>query len=207
MSGWTIALILYSAAAIASFAPTAASLFRKTTPLPGEPSFQESAHFSDPAKIRLIQHEDRIRGALTYWKSRAEKAQSFRHYCLVWVTLSTALVPFLSQAITSDPTSKWAVTVIGAHGFILLALARAFRVDENHKSFRNGESDYLDLRRRMLDTPSSFGQDEEEQLQKYFKISAAIRRWVRNAETHNYPSVENLRTERSPGDATPGTIG
>ncbi|WP_156096848.1 hypothetical protein [Amycolatopsis jejuensis] len=200
MSSWTLVLVCYVAIAFVSFTPTAVTICRKGKLLSGKPSFEASIHFSDLAKTRLMQHEERIRGALTYWKSRAEKAQSFQHYCLVWVTLSTALVPFLSQAVTSDPTSKWTVTIIGAHGFILLALARTFRVEENHKSFRNGESEYLDLRRRMLDDPTSFGLDEEEQLQSYFRLSAAIRRSVRNAETRNYPSVD-----KGPGHGTPGS--
>ncbi len=192
MDGWTLALILYPLAAAASFAPVAKILLKKVELHPGGPSFDRSPHFSEPAKILLQQHFERIHGTLEYWKTQAAKYKAFHIYSAVWVTLATASVPFLAQAITTDPESKWLLTVIGLQAAVLLALSRAFRVENSYKAFRHGESEFYDLYRRLLDRPTLFGATEDEQLSRYFEQVEVIRRSVRTSETDNFPTVEDI---------------
>lgn len=63
----------------------------------------------------------------------------------------------------------------------------------NFKAFRQGESEFYDTQRRLLDNPKSFGATEEEQLDAYFQAVALIRKQVRNAETGTYAGLEELR--------------
>jgi hypothetical protein len=204
MNGWTLALILYLAVAVVSFAPVARILLKKVELHPGGPSFKDSSHFSEQARNLLQQHFDRIRGTLGYWKTQSAKYKAFHTYCIVWITLATVSVPFLSQAITNDPESKWLLTIVGLQAAVLLAFSRAFRVENNYKAFRHGESEFYDLYRRMLDQPLLFGTTENEQLTRYFEQVDAIRRSVRTSETDNFPTVEDITPARpaNEGNAT-----
>jgi len=65
-------------------------------------------------------------------------------------------------------------------------------VEVNYKAFRDGESDYYDLYRRMLDRPRAFGESESEQIDRYLEQVELVRRVVRSAETENFPSVEEV---------------
>jgi len=65
--------------------------------------------------------------------------------------------------------SKALITCVSAHTAINLALHRAFKVDLNYRAFRQGESSFYDLYRRILDRPQSLGKDEPEQLAAYFE--------------------------------------
>ncbi|MEQ0563981.1 hypothetical protein ABJI51_33290 [Amycolatopsis sp. NEAU-NG30] len=196
MNGWTLALILYPAVAAGSFAPVGRVLLKGVDLHPGGPSFDESPHFSEEARKLLEQHFERLRGTLGYWKTQASKYKAFHTYCLVWITLATASVPFLSQAITDDAQSKWLLTIVGAHAAILLAFSRAFRVENNYKAFRHGESEFYDLYRRLLDRPRLFGQTEQQQLAAYFEQVEIVRRSIRASETDNFPSVEEIAPVR-----------
>ncbi|WP_410621443.1 hypothetical protein [Amycolatopsis sp. cmx-8-4] len=196
MNGWTLALILYPAAAVGSFVPVGRALLKGVDLHPGGPSFDESPHFSEEARKLLDQHFERLRGTLGYWKTQASKYKAFHTYCLVWITLSTASVPFLSQAITDDAQSKWLLTIVGAHAAILLAFSRAFRVENNYKAFRHGESEFYDLYRRLLDRPRLFGLTEQQQLAAYFEQVEIVRRSIRTSETDNFPSVDEIAPVR-----------
>ena len=129
-------------------------------------------------------------GTLGFWKKQADIYKRFHYYALGWVIPSSVLVPFLAQAITEDPYSKWFLSVVAALSAILLSFHKWLKVEQNFKAFRNGESAYYDLRRRMLDRPSSFGESEIEQLDEYFSAVEAIREKVRDAEIDNFPGSE-----------------
>jgi hypothetical protein len=43
-----------------------------------------------------------------------------------------------------------------------------------------------------LDSPETFGPDEDSQLKRYFEEVEIIRRFVRNAETDSLPMVEDM---------------
>ncbi len=64
---------------------------------------------------------------------------------------------------------------------------------ENLIAFRHGESEFHDLYRRLLDRPATFGGTEAEQIETYFKEVEIVRRFVRNAETGNLPSLEQAK--------------
>ncbi|MGA5001733.1 hypothetical protein ACPCB7_27305 [Streptomyces arboris] len=129
---------------------------------------------------------------MKFWKTNAERYRTFHIYSLTWISLSTVGVPLLAQAIDSDPWSKWLLTVVAAHSAILLTVSRAFRVEAHYKAFRNGESEFYDLHRRMLDRPNIFGASEAARIDRYFEQVETVRKIVRAAETDNFPSMEDI---------------
>jgi len=82
--------------------------------------------------------------------------------------------------------------IIAAHVALLLGFHRGLKVAEHFKAFRHGESEFYDTYRRLLDSPETFGPDEDGQLKRYFEEVEIIRRFVRNAETDSLPMVEDL---------------
>ncbi|MFD7235061.1 hypothetical protein ACFWAT_07095 [Streptomyces syringium] len=206
MSGWAIALVVYSLLALISFFPVLRALIKWLDLKPGGPSFADSPHFSEEGKSLLSQNFERMQGTLKFWKTYAERYRTFHIYSLTWISLSTVGVPLLAQAIDSDPWSKWLLTVVAAHSAILLAVSRAFRVEAHYKAFRNGESEFYDLYRRMLDRPGIFGNSETERIDKYFEQVETVRKIVRAAETDNFPSMDDVAQGSRAGhlDVAPG---
>ncbi|MFG1612481.1 hypothetical protein ACGFI3_06965 [Nonomuraea wenchangensis] len=192
INGWAIALLAYLVAAIVSLYPAVRLLFKMVNLNPGGPSFDTASHFSDAGRERLNQNFQRIQGTLMFWKTQAERYKRFHMYSLTWIGISTISLPILAQAITADPWSKNLMTVVAAHAALTLGLSRSFRVESHYKAFRNGESDFYDLYRRMLDRPEVFGATEEEQIKKYLEQVEKVRRLVRAAETDNLPSIEEV---------------
>jgi hypothetical protein len=197
VNNWAVALVVYVTVAFLSFLPVLMLLIKRVKPHPGGPSFDDSPWFSDVAKNILNHNFERLRGALGFWKTQSARYHAFYIYSVIWVTLATVSVPFIAQAISSDPWSRWFLSVVSAHAALLLALSRAFRVEGNYKAFRQGESEFYDLWRRLLDRPESFGRDEREQIQRYLENVEVIRRLVRTAETDNLPSIEEVAQHSS----------
>ncbi|AZQ38015.1 hypothetical protein EJ357_34965 [Streptomyces cyaneochromogenes] len=192
MSNWALALIIYSSLALLSFLPVLRALVAWSDLNPGGPSFNESPHFTQDGKLLLGQNYERMQGTLKFWKTQAERYRLFHVYSLTWISLSSVGVPLLAQATTADPWSKWLLTVVATHSALLLGISRAFRVEAHYKAFRSGESEFYDIYRRMLDRPGAFGATQREQIDKYFEQVEAVRKIVRNAETDNFPSVEDI---------------
>ena len=193
MDYWLAGIVAYLILAAVTSAPIWSAALRGVALFPGGSSFEESTLLSEQARLRLTQHYSRIHGTLRFWKSQAELYKRLHYYCLVWTIPSSVMVPFLAQAMTTDAASKWLVTVIAAYTAILLSIHRAFKVDANYKAFRQGESEFYDLYRRLLDRPTSFGRNEEEELEGYFEAVDQLRKSVRNAETDNMPTIDELR--------------
>jgi hypothetical protein len=203
MSPWLIAIILYALLALGTAMPVLRSLLKKIELHAGGPSFKESLHLSDKAKELLSQNFDRIYGTLLFWKKQAEIYKRFHYYTIWWTIPSAVIIPFLAQAITPDPYSKWLITLVSSHTAILLSLHKALKVERNFKAFRQGESEYYDLYRRLLDRPTAFGETEEDQLNNYFDAVENVRKYVRNAETDNFPAIEQVKTQLSNEVTTP----
>ena len=81
---------------------------------------------------------------------------------------------------------------ISSHVALALSFHNGLKVSNGMRAFRLGESEFYDLYRRLLDRPESFGQDEEAQLDRYFREVERIRRLVRNAETDTIPDLESV---------------
>jgi hypothetical protein len=81
---------------------------------------------------------------------------------------------------------------------------KAFKVDATWRGYRHGESEFYDTYRRLLDRPRTFGATETEQLDTYFDDVENIRKFTRNAETDNLPTLERaqqqLRRDRAASD-------
>lgn len=55
--------------------------------------------------------------------------------------------------------------------------------------------DFYDTYRRLLDRPQTFGSDEEAQLDAYFDEVENIRKFTRNAETDNLPTLDQAQAQ------------
>nr|WP_319539148.1 hypothetical protein [uncultured Methanospirillum sp.] len=157
-------------------------------------TFPDSPFFSDKGKERLQQHYDRLIGTLKFWKNQAEKYRRFHYYCIFWSVPITITVPILIQYIDQNEYSRLFLTIITTHLAILLTIHRTLKIENNYKSFRNGESEFYDVFRRLLDRPHSFGKDEDEQLDSYFKQVEIIREYMRRMETDNFPTLEEIKS-------------
>lgn len=187
---WGITLFAYVAIAMLSLVPTILASLKRVKLHPGGTSFDDCIHFSDNEKKILNQHYSRIQGTLIFWKNAAEKYRRFHYYCLLWTIPISILIPIITQATSNENCSKLFLTIVSSHAAILLGLHKGLKVENHFKSFRNGESEFYDLYRRFLDNPDYFGLSKEDQLQAYFRQVEQIRRYVRSAETDNFPSLE-----------------
>jgi len=194
MNYWAIFLSLYVLAASWTFWPIIKAIRKKVNLDEAVFSFKDCEHFTDKNKVRLEHHFDRLRGTLVFWKNTAAKYGRFHYYSMAWTIAGGISIPVLAQAITSDPYSKWSLTVISTHIAILYVSQKGFKVEHNYKSFRLGESDFYDLRRKLLDMPKQLGETEEEQILKYFELVAEIRENMRLREVDGIPSFDELRS-------------
>lgn len=206
MNGWAIFLMLYCAVALLTFVPVGRAILKRVNLNEANFSFSHSPHFSEMNRTLLEQHYDRLKGTLIFWKNNASMYGHFHHYCVAWTILGGISIPFLAQAITGDPFSKWSLTIISAHVAVLFVSQKGFKVEQNYKNYRLGESEFYDLRRRLLDMPHKLGDTEEEQIKRYFELVEAIRADMRVREVDGIASFEDLRqaVKQSRDDTTKG---
>lgn len=202
MNPWLVAMLGYLGLAALTFLPVAAGLLRKIELHDGGHGPDQSPLFSEDAKTRLQQNHSRLLGTLGFWKKQAELYKRFHFYSLGWVIPSSVLVPFLAQAITQDPYSKWFLSVVAAFSAVLLSFQKWLKAEQNYKAFRLGESAYYDLRRQLLDRPRSFGKTEDAQLETYFLQIEEIRRRVRDAEIDNFPGSDVPKVKLPSGEGS-----
>lgn len=220
VSNWAIAILCYVGVAFLTFIPVLYAMLQKVKLKTGEDNHRkwyqfwkavdeegnekhslkkpfDGSVFSTDAQDRLNAHFDRIEGTRVFWKNQAEWNRRFHYYTLYWTIPISVVIPVVTQMIGSGDFSKLFLTVISTHAALLYGLHRALKVESNFKGFRDGESEFYDTYRRMLDNPESFGWNEGKQLETYFKEVAEIRKYVRHAETNNFPSIEEARGKSS----------
>jgi hypothetical protein len=208
MTAWAVALFIYVFAAVASLVPVLIATFGKIELKPSGPGIEDSPYFSSESKKKLTQNFDRMRGTLRFWKQQAAKYERLHLYCMLWLIILSAITPVLTLAVPqypNDPFARWVLTAAALHISIITGMHKFFKVEVNFKAFRQGESEFYDTYRRMLDNPQSFGKTEDIQLAQYFNQSALIRKQVRNAETDTYAGLEEVRQAQAIGQPTTTT--
>ena len=194
MNYWTIAIWIYLVVAVLSYVPILWAQFFWVKLKHGGDSFDKSTNFS-PENIEILkQHYSRIMGTLVFWKNEAAWYKRFHYYTLVWSLPVSILIPIIAQSISSEPGSKLFLTIISSHIAVIVGFHRALKVESNFRAFRNGESEFYDVYRRLLDRPLAFGANEKLQIENYFKEVERIRKTVRNAETDNFPLIEDAKS-------------
>lgn len=192
---WNLIIWIYIIVALGTFIPVLSAILKKVKLNPGGDSFNASPHFSEENKKLLNAHYSRIHGTLIFWKNKSEWNRRFHYYTLIWSLPISILIPIITQTI-GDNASKIFLTIISTHSAILIGFHRALKIENNFKAFRHGESEFYDLYRRLLDRPKSFGESEDKQIENYFIEAEKIRRYVRNAETDNFPMIEDLKKNK-----------
>jgi hypothetical protein len=116
---------------------------------------------------------------------------------MLWIIVLSVSVPVLTQVTRTyeaqDIFSGIFLTIATTHIALVTSLHKFFKVEQNFKAFRLGESEFYDAYRRLLDTPNTFGQTEDQQVEKYFELISLIRKGVRGAETDTYAGLEEVR--------------
>lgn len=191
LSPWSISIICYIAVAIITFIPVFVAIIKKVPLNPAGKSFSDSTYFSAENIEVLNQHYTRIYGTLIFWKNKAEWHKRFHYYTLSWTIPISILIPIITQSIDTTIASKLFLTIISSHTALLIAFHRALKIENNFKAYRLGESEFYDTYRRLLDRPKSFGESEQEQINKYFIDVEKIRKSVRNSETDNLPIIDD----------------
>lgn len=193
---WVLVIFIYLIIAALTFIPVLKAILKKIKLFDGGASFNESIYFTDEGKKLLNQHYSRIQGTLIFWKNQAEKYKLFHYYCLIWSIPISIFIPILTQLLEVNFYSKLFLTVISSHAALLIGFHQGLRVESNYRAYRNGESDFYDLYRQMLDEPQSFGETESEQITNYIKQAAIVRKLVRNAEINNFPTLEDIKANK-----------
>lgn len=199
---WITLLGLYVLIAFATFWPSWKALYAqvekesvKNSIEVAESAFNSAPQFNEEQKDRLKKHYERIAGTLIFWKIHAKKYKLFHYYCLIWTIPSAVLIPVLTQAISNEtPLSKVFVTVVSAFTAVLLAFHRGFKIEDNYKAFRHGESEFYDLYRRLLDSHPGSHVEIDDLITKYISETETIRRFVRNAETSNLATLDEAKS-------------
>jgi hypothetical protein len=178
--------------AFITFAPVAWAVAKKVDLKSARFSFTDCPNFSNEGKVKLEQHYDRLQGTLVFWKNKAEMYGRFHHYSIAWTIIGGISLPFLTQAITADPWSKWMLTIISAHVALIFVAQKGFKIEQNYKNYRLGESEYYDIRRRLMDQPDRFGENEKEQIDRYFTLVESIRHDMRTREVDGIASFDEI---------------
>jgi len=197
MSTWLMALLVYLFVAFLTLVPVVRAWLVPVTLNPGGPGFDEATYFSEAARLRLSQNYERIKGTLAFWKHEATKYERTHIYWMLWIIVLSVSVPVLTQVTRTygaeDNFSGIFLTIATTHIALITSLHKFFKVEPNFKAFRLGESEFYDTYRRLLDTPNTFGQTEDQQVEKYFELVSLIRKGVRGAETDTYAGLEEVR--------------
>ena len=195
--GWIICIIVYLIIAALSFMPVVIVRFRKIeikdkdkNPF-SEDKFPHKC-FNEGQRLRLNQHHSRIVGTLKFWEKTALWNKYFHYYVLCWTLPISIIIPVMVAFIDiGEYNAKLFLTIISLHSALALGFHRALKVENNYKSFRQGESEFYDLHRRFLDMPGSFGEKSNECIYNYFAEVEHLRKFVRAAETDNFPAVDD----------------
>lgn len=189
---WLCIIGFYLLVALLTLIPTFKASRKKVKLNPGGDSFESSTYFSEQNKLRLSQHFSRLNGTLIFWKNKAELYRCFHNYCLWWSIPISILIPVLIQFLNTTILPKLFLTIISSHAAIIIAFNRAFKVEKNYIAFRQGESEFYDIYRLLLDNPEEFGENQDIQIKKYFKCVEAIRKNTRNSEIDNIPKIDEV---------------
>jgi len=193
LTSWDYATIIYCLVAVLTFIPVFVAIIGRVDLHEGGKSFVDCPHFSKEEREQLAQHYTRIHGTLVFWKNQAEKYHRFHYYALIWSIPSAILIPIIAQRINDSDGSKLFITVVSTFTAILIGFHKGMKVEENYKGYRIGESEFYDNYRRLLDRPESFGATRKEQIDGYFIAVEKLRRFARNTETNNIPSISDVK--------------
>jgi hypothetical protein len=192
---WIVFIFVYGAFSIFTLYPFLKAILNGYNLKEAEFSFEDSNYFNSEQKKRLSQHYSRLQGTLAFWKNNAIKYGSLHFYCVFWVIFGGLSIPVLIQFIdgAEGMFGRICVTLVSMHVALLSAIHKGFKVEQNYKNYRIGESEYFDLRRRLLDQPYLLSKESEDQIDVYFSTTEAIRRDMRVKEVDSIASFEDVK--------------
>ena len=201
MSIWIIACLSYLSLALITLMPVLFARLKRIPPLPsGKNPFEKCDYFDKFHKDCLGEHHSRIEGTLLFWKRAALYNGRFHYYVLGWTIPISIVMPLILTFVEIEGDVRLFFVLLSVHSAIMLSFYRALKTERNYKAFRNGESEFYDLQRRLLDRPEAFcnarlvSREDVQDLiiRNYFEKVEAIRRNVRAAETDSFPALEDF---------------
>ncbi len=193
IDSWFIGLIILIIIIFFTILHILQALLMKIELHDGGSGFEENKKFSKEIQEELIQNYSRIQGTLIFWKNRAILYGRLSKYTVIWCIISSYFIPILVQHYNPENLSaKLFLTILPCFSGLLIAISKGLKAEELYRNFRLGESEFFDLRRRLLDRPQSLGNNEREQVDKYFEQAEKIRQIARATELNNPPTANPI---------------
>jgi hypothetical protein len=174
---------------VATVIPVACA-FLKRIKLVKASSWFEHATLLGSQQQRLLDHEARIQGTLLFWKNKAAAHGRLRNASVLWSVFSAVSLPVLVQLFEKQLIwSNVFLTTLTVWTGLIVAAAHAFKSEELHRGFRQCESDYYDLTRRLLDNLADDPKQLKAQVDAYLETVSRIREFGRDVETNSPTSA------------------
>jgi hypothetical protein len=189
LNPWFLGTVILIASITITTIPIIKAFFKKID-LHNAGSWFDNAASLGAEQTRLKEHFSRIRGTLVYWKNQAAAYQRLDTARVSWSLISGVSLPVLIQFYNS--TDKWAVgfmTLFTTWTGLIVTLAYTLKAEQKYQGFRQQESDYYDISRKLLDFPNQDPVLLKKQVDDYIEKVVQIRKVARQVETGSPPSV------------------
>lgn len=199
-SPWFVALSVLIVGILTTIV-SLAEAFLNQVRLDEAPKWIEQATNLGGQKQRVLEHYERLKGTLVYWKNDAAAHNRLHNARVFWSLLSAVLLPVLVRLY--DGTEQWSLifmTVFTTWTGLIVALAYTFKSEQRYQGMRQQESDYYDLARRLLDFADSNDPDIKDVVDQYIADTEAIRQMARRVETGAPPSAVDFLAKKSSED-------
>jgi hypothetical protein len=186
---WLAASVVLLLGILGTIVPVALAFLKKIK-LDKPTSWFDKATVLGAQQQRLLDHEARIQGTLLFWKNKAAAHGRLHSSSVLWSLFSAVSLPVLVQLY--EKSLMWSNVFLTTLTFwtgLVVALAHTFKSEELYRGFRQCESDYYDLTRRLLDYPAKTEQELDAQVDAYLETVYRIRALGRDVETNSPMSV------------------
>ena len=186
---WIFAWVVLLLALVSTIVPILQAVFKTVRLEKPSAWFDNANQFADD-KQRLVDHEARITGTLSFWKNQATRHGRINTARILWSLCAAVTLPLLIQLY--DKSQVWAnvfLTTLTLWTGFIVSLAHTLKSEEKFRGYRQCESDYYDVSRALLDNPAGTPEERKQQVTGYLSTVANIRAFGRDVETNTPPSA------------------
>ncbi|MGH1350297.1 MAG: hypothetical protein ACRBBN_05755 [Methyloligellaceae bacterium] len=179
---WIFLNIIVILGIVGTLAPISWAFLLKISP-DKTPIWLEEAQISEEQKQRVLKHHKLIAGTLKYWKNQAAAHERLFIARKVWSIFASVTLPAFVQLYDKSDYALSFITIFTMFSGFIVLLAYAFKSEEKHRGFRQYESEYYDIARRLINLPAETEEQLKKQVDEFILLAEKIRKAARKVET------------------------